>query len=281
MDDWRHRILQGLRESRLLLAIITPAYLQSAFCEWEFNEYLKHEIGRAYFGEGVAPVYFAGVPGWADKNFEQQCPDWVAELRRRQHFGLQFWPQSGGQGPHDGGPQEQLQKLIARLHSRIIRVERAEHSLGNVDAHNPYFIGRNMEMRRLREAAALGKVGILTAVHGMGGIGKTALALEYAHAFASDYGGGRWEEPAAAPAEPAPAPAEPGGRGSGSAPAGTHAPPAWGTGAEQYGRCPQRPARPTGRPCLPAFGIHGKELAPARRSLGDRAAGGFHGVIAG
>ena len=29
MDDWRHRILQGLRESRLLLACLSPAYLQS------------------------------------------------------------------------------------------------------------------------------------------------------------------------------------------------------------------------------------------------------------
>jgi hypothetical protein len=38
MDDWRHRILQGLRESRLLLAFVSPHYLQSEYCEWEFNE---------------------------------------------------------------------------------------------------------------------------------------------------------------------------------------------------------------------------------------------------
>jgi hypothetical protein len=29
MDDWRHRILQGLRESRLLLVFVSPNYLQS------------------------------------------------------------------------------------------------------------------------------------------------------------------------------------------------------------------------------------------------------------
>lgn len=33
MDDWRHRILQGLRESRLLLAFVSPSYLQSEYCE--------------------------------------------------------------------------------------------------------------------------------------------------------------------------------------------------------------------------------------------------------
>ena len=43
MSDWRQRILQGLRESRLLLACLSPAYLQSEYCEWEFVEYLHQE----------------------------------------------------------------------------------------------------------------------------------------------------------------------------------------------------------------------------------------------
>lgn len=47
MSDWRQRILQGLRESRLLLACLSPAYLQIEYCEWEFVEYLKYEIGRS------------------------------------------------------------------------------------------------------------------------------------------------------------------------------------------------------------------------------------------
>src|ERR1700747_824181 len=33
MQDWRQRILQGLRESRLLLACLSPAYLKSEYCE--------------------------------------------------------------------------------------------------------------------------------------------------------------------------------------------------------------------------------------------------------
>ncbi|TVM30214.1 toll/interleukin-1 receptor domain-containing protein [Oceanidesulfovibrio marinus] len=48
MQDWRHRILQGLRESRLLLACLSPDYFDSEWCEWEFNEYLKSELGRAW-----------------------------------------------------------------------------------------------------------------------------------------------------------------------------------------------------------------------------------------
>jgi len=193
MEDWRHRILQGLRESRLLLACLSPAYLQSEYCEWEFNEYLKHEIGRAYFGDGVAPIYFVQVPGWEDKGFEQRCAAWVAELRRRQHFDLRPWFRAGEESLRDAAVLERMRQLNAQLKERITRGERAEHSLGNVDAHNPHFIGRTAELRRLRETVALSKVGVLTAVHGLGGVGKTALAIEYAHAFAHEYGGGRWQ----------------------------------------------------------------------------------------
>lgn len=73
MEDWRNRILQGLRESRLLLACLSPAYVASEHCEWEFTEYLKHEVGRLCVGEGVAPIYFIEVPGWEDRGFEQHC----------------------------------------------------------------------------------------------------------------------------------------------------------------------------------------------------------------
>ena len=61
-----------------------------------------------------------------------------------------------------------------------------------MDRQNPSFVGRRDELRRLREMLTSGTVGVITAVHGLGGVGKTALANEYAHAFASEYPGGRW-----------------------------------------------------------------------------------------
>ena len=193
MEDWRHRILLGLKESRLLLACLSPAYIDSEYCGWEFNEYLKQEIGNACFGDGVAPIYFVEVPGWEDKDFEQKCAAWVTELRRRQHIDLRPWFHTGEEALREADVRERMQKLNAQLEERITRHERIEQSLGNVDAHNLHFIGRTSELRRLRETVALGRVGVLTAVHGLGGAGKTALAVEYAHAFAHEYGGGRWQ----------------------------------------------------------------------------------------
>jgi tetratricopeptide (TPR) repeat protein len=194
MQDWRQRILQGLRESRLLLACLSPAYLKSEYCEWEFVEFLKYEVGHLHGFNDVAPIYFVEVPGWDSKDFEQQCAAWVAELRKRQHFDLRPWHDQGEEALREAAVQERMGKLNRQIVQTITRGERAEKSLGNVDAHNPHFIGRTANLRMLRENFVTpGHIGVVTAVNGVGGLGKTALAIEYAHAFADEYGGGRWQ----------------------------------------------------------------------------------------
>ena len=121
MEDWRHCILQGLRESRLLLACLSPSYLASEYCEWEFIEYLNHEVARGFVGEGVAPLYFVEVPGWQDQDFEQRCAEWVADLRRRNYFDLRPWFNEGEQALRHADVQarmEQLKEQIGRASCR-------------------------------------------------------------------------------------------------------------------------------------------------------------------
>ncbi len=63
----------------------------------------------------------------------------------------------------------------------------------NLPARNPMFVGRESELqdihRRLSRQPTLG-VTQQTAAHGLGGVGKTALAYEYAWRYLSDYPGG-------------------------------------------------------------------------------------------
>ena len=57
-----------------------------------------------------------------------------------------------------------------------------------------HFIGRTANLRMLRENFVKpGHIGVVTALNGMGGLGKTALAIEYARAFVDEHGGGRWQ----------------------------------------------------------------------------------------
>jgi hypothetical protein len=57
----------------------------------------------------------------------------------------------------------------------------------NAPARNPGFTGRDMLLVRLRERLLSGDRAVVRALHGMGGVGKTQLAIEYAHRFANGY----------------------------------------------------------------------------------------------
>ncbi len=57
----------------------------------------------------------------------------------------------------------------------------------NVSARNPGFTGRDGLLVAVREALLDGDRAVVQALHGMGGVGKTQLAAEYAHRFARTY----------------------------------------------------------------------------------------------
>jgi hypothetical protein len=192
MDDWRHRILEGLRESNLLLLVLSPAYLDSSYCEWEIIEFLKYEHSRTVGGQGVTPVYFLEIPGLDEPGFDQRAAAWVAQVRRRNQVDLRAWFHEGAEALKRADVRRRLDDLERSLYSRLSRLRRLREVPGNLPAHNPRFVGREAEMQRLHEAAGLGRFGVLTAVQGMGGVGKTALAFQYAHAYADFYPGGRW-----------------------------------------------------------------------------------------
>jgi len=192
MDDWRHRILQGLSESSILLLVLSPAYLDSPYCEWEIVEFLKYEHSRAVQGQGVAQVYFVSVPGLDDPAFEAQAATWLARVRQRNHVDLRPWFDEGASALGRADVRERLVDLERSLEDRLSRLRRILDAPGNLPAHNPRFVGREVEMERLHKAAGLGQFGVLTAVQGVGGMGKTALAIQYAYAYADFYPGGRW-----------------------------------------------------------------------------------------
>ena len=58
---------------------------------------------------------------------------------------------------------------------------------GDVPARNPGFTGRDGMLAQVREALLGGNRAVVQALHGMGGVGKTQLATEYAYRYASGY----------------------------------------------------------------------------------------------
>jgi Tetratricopeptide repeat/NB-ARC domain len=64
--------------------------------------------------------------------------------------------------------------------------------LWNIPARNPAFTGREDLLAAVRERLQGGQAAVVQALYGMGGVGKTQLAAEYAHRFAGSYDMAWW-----------------------------------------------------------------------------------------
>jgi hypothetical protein len=165
--------------------------------EWE--EYFKRQVHALMGHESIAPVYFVEVPGNDEQGNAAAFAEWVAgiqpwldEVLRPNFTDLRPWFPHGVEALRQADVRGKLAALGTSLWERIERARRATGVPGNLRRLNPHFIGRRTELRELHENLALGAVGVITAVHGLGGQGKTELATAYAHGWADSYPAGLW-----------------------------------------------------------------------------------------
>src|SRR5438046_240719 len=57
MEDWRTRLQHGLRQSKVMVAFVSPAYFESPYCREEWEEFTRAEQARYYPGESLAPIF--------------------------------------------------------------------------------------------------------------------------------------------------------------------------------------------------------------------------------
>ena len=95
---------------------------------------------------------------------------------------------------------DQLGKLVERSLRELAETRRGVGRLPqgsvlrvwNVPARNPGFTGRDGLLAAVRERLLAGDRAVVQALQGMGGVGKTQLAIEYAHRFAGSYDVAWW-----------------------------------------------------------------------------------------
>ena len=175
----------------MLLVCLSPNYLRSFYCRWEWEEFARLQARRIGGGDAVTGVYFVELDG--DEQYGDQVATWRHEVERVQLEQLQPWFPNGVKALQEAQVRQKVKALGQGVHDQLRQARLAKQAPGNLRRHNPFFVGRVAELRVLRHQLTGGAVGLVTAVHGIGGMGKTELAVTYAHAYAHDYQGGTWQ----------------------------------------------------------------------------------------
>ena len=188
-SDFVHRMQQAIVSSARTIAVLSPAYFGSEFAEAEW---------RAAFEEDPSGEWGRLVPVRV-----QPCKP-QGLLASRVYIDLVDLDEASARERLLAGvkPGERPGRVVFPGRSRAAvpegggggggwpRFPGLGPEVSNLPPRNRHFSGRGGLLLRLHadlQADAAAAVLPVGAVHGLGGVGKTQLALEYAHRFGSDY----------------------------------------------------------------------------------------------
>jgi len=180
--NWTDLMQMGIQGASRTIVVLSAAYLESAFttAEWEavwrddplgdkrrLLVFRVSECDRPGLLGGVASVDLLGTNEAAAR----------ARIRSAVRGAV-----SGRAKPEDEPvfPPAQERRVTPRFPGGLPEV-------WNVPPRNPNFTGRRVDLTRIRQQLTEHPAVTVHALHGMGGIGKTQTAIEYAYRYAAEY----------------------------------------------------------------------------------------------
>jgi tetratricopeptide (TPR) repeat protein len=181
-DAFIHRMHHAIQTTRRTIAVLSPAYLASTFGEAEWRAvFATDPTGERGL---LVPVRVADCqpPGLLrDLIYIDLVGLEEAEAASRLRTGVDRGRvRPTGRPSFPGGPERPAAASFPGRRPAIFQVP----------PRNPHFTGRHELLHALRHQLADTSAGVVvqaSAIHGLGGVGKTQLAIEYAHRYAADY----------------------------------------------------------------------------------------------
>ncbi|MFB9237701.1 FxSxx-COOH system tetratricopeptide repeat protein [Plantactinospora siamensis] len=172
--DFVHEMQRASMNARRTVAVLSPAYFASGFAEAEWRAaFVKDPTGERRL---LLPVRVreCAPPGMLASLVYVDLTD-VDETEARARL-------LAAAGPDPVRPTTSI--FPGRSSAWF---PGAGHTVTNLPARDRIFTGRDDVVRRIHDALH-SVAGLSTVmVHGLGGVGKTAVAVEYAHRFAQNY----------------------------------------------------------------------------------------------
>ena len=171
MENWWPSILQALSESTTLLVLLSPQYLHRPYCYREWDEFRAHPGGT----DSVAVLPVADIDEQAWKGREE----WRQGLSRAQWLSFDS---------DDRWANELAEQLQLRGRQRRIALSLP----GNLPLPVATFVGRSVELFLIQQSLSMPATNQTTVLYGAPGMGKTQVALQFAHRYRHAFEGGAW-----------------------------------------------------------------------------------------
>ena len=189
---WQVRCHRALRDSRFFIACLSRGYLRSDACRWEWEEWCRHELEHGLVGQGAASLWFVKLEDLDAPKDAALLRRWKGDLLQRFHIQCHEWRHDDRGNFLDAAARSELQQLTEHVAQRLrlLTLDRARR--GNLPWPNTNFVGREPELASLRAALLDTPEQSPAGIHGVGGMGKTALAQAFAYKEADAFPGGCW-----------------------------------------------------------------------------------------
>jgi tetratricopeptide (TPR) repeat protein len=184
-DNFIQRMRDALEQADRTIALLSQAYLASPYATDEWTGAFLHDkdhagrllpvrIEACKLPRLLATRVYLDLVGLGRQAARTRLLEEVKQGRRRPQRAPGF---PGEQRAGGGGPGQP-------------RFPAYGPEVTNLPARNPHFTGRSELLGQLRARLRVEPGAVVTqtgAVHGLGGVGKTELAVEFAHRYQADY----------------------------------------------------------------------------------------------
>jgi tetratricopeptide (TPR) repeat protein len=182
-ENFIQRMNQALTEAERVVAVSSPAYFHSEYARDEWSAALVRDRGQ---GDRLLPVRVAPCqmpPLLADRIYV----DLVGLEEQAAAQRLLTDVRIGRDRPEGKRP---FPGAASREGAGVARFPGRAPAIFNVPPRNPNFTGRGELLQALRRQLSQAEAGAgvrVGAIYGLGGVGKTQLAIEYAYRYATDH----------------------------------------------------------------------------------------------